>query len=200
MDAYHITRKAKIVTAIIVVFFILTVIGLYSLPYITIYQIKKATEQNNAAKLAEYIDFKSVRQDLKEQIKTFLASRMGILQKNNPVIQLLGADLAERLEDKMVDKVIDSVVTPKGLDELMRGKIILGQIVGGDKKLEGPQPSDVSLHYESWSKFVADIKNQSDPSKKIKLILTRRGLEWKLTGIKLPLDTIRWPNLPGLGR
>ena len=44
MDAYHITRKAKIVTAVIVVVFISTVIGLYSLPYITIYQIKKATE------------------------------------------------------------------------------------------------------------------------------------------------------------
>jgi hypothetical protein len=199
MGMDNLTRKAKIVTAAIVMSFISIVIVLYSLPYVTLYQIKEATEQNNAAKLGEYIDFKSVRQDLKEQIKTFLASRMGILEKSNQVIELLGADLAERLADKMVDKVVDAVVTPKGLDGLIQGKIIFGQITNQDKKLEGQAP-DVSLRYESSSKFIAEIKNKSDPSKKIKLILTRRGLEWRVTAIKLPLDTIPWPKVSDLGR
>jgi Protein of unknown function (DUF2939) len=199
MGMDHLTRKAKIITATIVMFFTSIVIVLYSLPYVTLYQIKQATEQNNSAKLRDYIDFKSVRQDLKEQIKTFLASRMGILEKRNQVIELLGADLAGRLADKMVDKVIGAVVTPKGLDGLMQGKIIFGQITNEDKKLEGQAP-DVSLRYESSSQFIAEIKNRSDPSKKIKLILTRRGLEWRLTAIKLPLDTIPWPKVPDLGR
>ena len=197
MGAHHTTRKATIIATGIFAVFMLTAVGLYSLPYLTVYQIKKAIDENNSAKLREYIDFKSVREDLKEQIKAFLGSRMEILQKK--VIELLGPDLAERLADKMVDKVIDSVVTPTGLDELMRGKIILSQITGGDKKPERGQSPDVSMHYESSSKFVVEIKNKSDPSREIKLILTRRGLEWILTAIKLPLNAIPAPNVSDLG-
>ncbi len=200
MGALRTTRKAKIIAAGIFLSFILLALGLYSLPYITAYQIKKAIDQDNSTKLREYINFTSVRQDLKEQIKAFLASRMGILRKSSQLIELLGPDLAERLANKMVDKVIDAVVTAKGLDELMQGKIMLGQIAGGDKKQEEAQPPDVSMHYESSSKFVVGIKNRSHPGRETKLILTRRGLEWTLTAIKLPLDSIPLPNVLDLGR
>ncbi len=189
------TRKTTIITAVVLVLVILTSAGLYSLPYVTLYEIKEAVEQNNSAKLRSYIDFESVRQDLKEQIKTFLTTKMEILRKSNQFLELLGADVAGRVADKMVDKVIDTVVTPEGLDELIRGKIIAGQIVRGDAKQEDVQPPEVSLHYESLSRFVAEIKNKNDPTKKVNLILTRRGLKWKLTAINLPLEALQLPNI-----
>jgi hypothetical protein len=188
--------RAKIVTAIVLVLLIFTLAGLYSLPYVTLYEIKEAVEHNNTTKLRTYIDFEAVRQDLKEQIKAFLATKMETIRKSSQFLELLGADVAGRLADIMVDKIIDTVVTPEGLDELMRGKIIAGQITSEDKPPEGAQPPEVYLHYESWSKFVAEIKNNNDPTKKIKLILTRRGLEWKLTAIILPLDALPLPRLP----
>lgn len=189
------TLPAKIIAAIVGVSLILTSAGLYSLPYVTLYEIKEAVEHNNSAKLKAYIDFESVRRDLKDQIRTFLATKLESVRKSNQVLELLGADIAGRLADKMVDKVIDAAVTPEGLDELMRGKIIAGQITSEDKQPEGAQPPDVSLHYETWSKFVAEIKNKSEPNKKVKLILTRQGLDWKLTAVSLPLDSIPWPSL-----
>ncbi len=194
------TRRAKIITAIIVVLLVLTAAGIYSLPYMTLYQIKEAIEQNNSAKLRAHIDFESVRQNLKDQIKAFLATRMEAIQKTNQFLELLGVDLAGRLADTMVDKLIDTIVTPEGLDELMRGRIIVGQIASEDKKPESVPPPDVSLHYNSSSKFVAEITNKSDPSKKVELILTRRGLEWKLTAINLPLEALPLPNLPQSAR
>jgi hypothetical protein len=189
------TLTAKIIAAIVVVSLILTSAGLYSLPYVTLYEIKEAVEHNNSGKLKAYIDFESVRRDLKDQIRAFLATKLESVRKSNQVLELLGADIAGRLADKMVDKVIDTAVTPEGLDELMRGKIIAGQITSEDKQPEGTQPPDVSLHYETWSKFVAEIRNKSEPNKKVKLILTRQGLDWKLTAVSLPLDSIPWPNL-----
>jgi hypothetical protein len=186
--------RAKIMTAIVFVSLILTSAGLYSLPYVTLYEIKEAVEHNNSVKLRAYIDFKSVRQDLKDQIKSFLETKMETVRKSNQILELLGSDIAGRLAETMVDKVIDTLVTPEGLDELMRGKIIAGQITGEDKQPEGAQPPDVSLRYESWSKFGAEIKDKSDPNKRVKLILTRQGLEWRLTAISLPLETIPWPN------
>jgi hypothetical protein len=189
------TQNVKITTIIVLALVILTSAGLYSLPYVTLYEIKQAVEQNNSEKLKSYIDFESVRRDLKEQIKAFLTTKMEILRKGNQFFELLGGDVAGRLADKMVDKVIDTVVTPQGLDELIRGKIIAGQIARDDAKQETAQPPEVTLHYESLSKFVAEIKNKSDPAQKVKLILTRRGLEWKLTAINLPLEGLPLPNI-----
>jgi len=189
------TLKAKIVMTLVIVLFILTAAGFYSLPYLTVYQIKKAIDQNDSAKLREYIGFQSVRQDLKEQVKAFVAPGMEILRKSK-AIEWFGTDLTEGYTDKLMDKIIDNVVTSSGLDELIRGKIILGQISGGEKKPEASQALDVSMDYESLSEFITEIKNQGDPSKGVKLILTRQGLDWKVTAIKLPLDTLRLPIVP----
>jgi hypothetical protein len=195
------TRRAKIISAIIIVSLILTAGCLYALPYITLYQIKEAAEQNNPEKLARYIDFNAVRQDLKEQLKTFVAVRRETIRKTAPVLEMIGGELLGRVTDTMVDRVLDTLVTPAGLDELMRGKIILGQVFRGEKKLEdgktrpGEPPPEVSFKYESVSRFIVEIKNQADPNKKVKLVLTRRGLKWKLTALKLPLDSIPWPNI-----
>lgn len=195
------TRKAKIFSACIIGLLALSAGGLYALPYVTLYQIKEAVEQSNSEKLARYIDFTAVRQDLKEQLKGFLSTKKESIQKVAPLLELLGADLVGRLTDTMVDRVVDTLVTPAGMDELMRGKIILEQVRRPEKNPEGlptgpgGQPPDVSLRYKSTSQFVADIVNQSDPSKKAQLILTRRGLHWKLTAVKLPLESIPWPNI-----
>jgi DNA-binding transcriptional MerR regulator len=74
------TQNVKITTIIVLALVILTSAGLYSLPYVTLYEIKQAVEQNNSEKLKSYIDFESVRRDLKEQIKSFLTKKMEILR------------------------------------------------------------------------------------------------------------------------
>ncbi|HMK36712.1 MAG TPA: DUF2939 domain-containing protein [Desulfomonilaceae bacterium] len=197
------SRKSKIVAVAIIVLLSAVAAGLYSLPYVTLYQIKSAIEQNDAAKLAEYIDFTSVRQNLKDQLKTFLATRMDVIQKGAQILELLGSDVMSRLADTMVDKIVDSIVTPAGLDELMRGKIIFGQLSRGEKKQgtgqtadAGAPPPKIALKYESSTKFVAEIEDRNDAAKKVRLILTRKGLDWKLTAIKLPLDSMPWPDVP----
>lgn len=152
-------------------------------PYITVRQMKAAAESRDGGALSEYIEFPSVRQSLKDQMNAmFLREMADDKMKDNP-FAALGAAFAGAI----VDKMVEAYVTPAGITELMAGerpKAAEPGKAGGNSARE--VLSDASMSYESWNKFVVNIRDESDWEGK--LVLRRRGLGWKVTEIVLPRE------------
>ena len=155
-------------------------------PYWTVHQMKSAAQRRDGEALAEYIDFPSVRQSLKDQLNALYLKGMADDEKmaDNP-FATLGAAFA----GVMVDRIVDAYVTPAGLAQLMAGE---KPEFESDPRDEAPEKSqreplaNASMSYESFDKFTVRIVNAD--GKEAKFVLRRRGFGWKLTEIIVPLD------------
>ena len=146
---------------------------IFATPYLTVYQMKAAAENNDGEALSERIDFSSLRQNLKDQVNAQMAEEMAEEMDDNPF-----AGLAATFGSMLIDKMVDVYVTPAGIIKLMKGEIPDTDDTGGSMENEitsEPFP-DVSLSYESFSKFSVSIKNEAD--EEMKFNLRRRGMGW----------------------
>jgi hypothetical protein len=150
-------------------------------PLITIHQIKSAIEQQDSEKLSEYIDFPTLRTNLKEQLNSEVMKQAAAELKDNPLMAL---GLA--FTPKLVESVVDSFVTRSGLSNLMAGE--KPQQSEGEEQAQGSgggqrwEPFENSRYtYDSSSKFSVWVKD--DKGEEIRFVLTRDGLSWKLSNI-----------------
>lgn len=175
--------KGKIVVGVAAGLFALYVA---TAPYITVHQMKSAAESYDGEALSEHIEFPSVRQSLKDQMNAMFAKTMAEDEemKDTP-FAALGAAFA----GMMVDKMVDAYVTPAGIAQLMAGeKPHPGAAKGGgSSNNSGRKPlSDASMSYESLDKFVVRVKGEDGDEGKF--VLRRRGINWKLTDVIIPLE------------
>jgi len=158
---------------------------LYASPYLTLYRIKSATDQQDTQKLSQHIDFPTLRLNLKEQIGSTIKKNLSDEnKKGNPL-----ASFTMAIADILVNKTIDTFVTPEGIATLMKGdKPEVG-------KLNNPKPSEkddkkllgsAKINYRSLSEF--EIRVPNDTGSETTFILSRTGLKWKLTNIIIPME------------
>ena len=157
-----------------------------AVPYITVYQMKSAAEARDGEALSEHIEFPSVRQSMKDQMNASFANRMSNEKdlKDNPF-----AALGTAFAGLMVDKMIDAYVTPAGITQLMSGKRPKSNANEGAENTTDStnKPlANAQMSYESLDKFVIKVKNKA--GEEGKFVLRRRGLDWKLTEILLPMN------------
>ncbi|MGY1424869.1 DUF2939 domain-containing protein [Lysobacter sp. A289] len=156
-------------------------------PYLAYSAIRDAVETKNMAKLDKHVDFPVLRENLKLQIDDYVVRRAG------PDLQssLLGA-VATRMASGMAGVAVDTMVSPAGLAALLEGRSTWHRIVGdtGDNAFTPEPPAnplrEPSYRFQSPSRFTATV--HSDGGEPIRFVLTRDGLRWKLTDIRLPLD------------
>lgn len=151
------------------------------LPYLTAYEMKVAAKNRDGEALSEYIDFPSVRQNLREQMNARLTKELsGEKLKENP-FAVLGAAFA----GVMIDKALDAYVTPAGITQLMAGnKLDEKSDKVADDNFSNDPFQNSSMAYESTRKFVINVKD--DAGESVKFVLRRNGMDWKLTEIILP--------------
>ncbi|MBN1637065.1 MAG: DUF2939 domain-containing protein [Deltaproteobacteria bacterium] len=171
----------------IIALLIVVIIGgcLYASPYITLYRIKTATDQQDTQKLSQHIDFPTLRLNLKEQIGSTIKKNLSDKNKNgNPL-----AAFTMAIADILVNKTIDAFVTPEGIATLMKGD---KPEVGKPNK---PKPSEkdnkkllgsAKMNYRSLNEF--EIRVPNDTGNETTFILSRAGLKWKLTNIIIPME------------
>jgi hypothetical protein len=167
--------------AVVGVLFAIYVVGA---PYLTVYQMRSAAESRDGEALSEHIDFPSVRQSLKDQMNAMLIKEMAKDEMKDNPFSAMGVAIV----GVMVDKMVDAYITPAGITQLMAGEKPNtrehGDSSGGAKK----KPfSNASMSYESLSKFVITVRG--DTGTEGKFVLRRRGIDWKLTEIILPLKS-----------
>jgi hypothetical protein len=152
-------------------------------PYISVLAIQKGLEENDSATLVRYIDFPSLRQNLKEQLNaTYLGESDG--QAN-----FLSA-LMNGFKAKLVDSMVESLITPEGLANLMAGKRSFSQ-TGETPPAEKPEEKEkvfdgARFTYDSLEQFSVWLPDSKGTP--MRLILQRRGAIWKLVNITLPQE------------
>jgi hypothetical protein len=172
--------KGKLLAVVVAVLATFYVIGA---PYITVYQMRAAAENHDGEALSEHVDFPSVRQSLKDQMNAMFMKQMSSKEmKDNPF-----AALSAAFAGVMVDKMVDAYVTPAAITEQMKGEKPAPADSGQSEGVSTRKPfADASMSYESLNKFVVTVKDDSGGEGRF--IFRRRGIDWKLTEILMPLE------------
>jgi len=155
-------------------------------PLLTIHAIRNAVQNEDSRALSRQVDFPALRASLRLQLADAIVREAGPDLHSN----LLGA-IGLRLAGSAAGTGVDMMVTPVGLSALMRGQR-LWSLAGGasptqvrpDAEREPPL-ADAHYRYHSPSRFTATVRDDRD--RPIEFVLTRKGLSWKLSDIRLPI-------------
>ena len=179
-------RKSTIAISLLGLFALLLLVQVATGPYRTLAAIRAAIVADDAAALAEQVDFPALRASLKAQMEDRLARRFGD-ESNRSLFGLVAIGVAGAASEG----AIDVMVTPRGLGALMQGRDmwhVARDAFDPPAQAPGdPQPvplRDPEHRFESTSRFTATV--QDGDGRPVVFVLTRRGLDWKLSDIRLP--------------
>lgn len=155
-------------------------------PYLAVSAIKTGITEQDSEKLSDYIEFPTLRQNLKDQLNIIMMANAAKELDDNPF-----SALAAGFATTMVDTLVDSFVTPSGLAKLMSGE---------SSSSDKPSPNSSTTQetntqeedlfkqaessYDSLSKFSIWVPNEDGD--KVRFVLNRDGISWKLVNIVLP--------------
>lgn len=155
-------------------------------PFITMHAIGKAVREENATALARHVDFPRLRASLRDQAGDRVSRSLGI-DGQSGWLGALGASVANQL----AGGAIELMVTPQGLGALIEGRKVWNRASGlpPPRTEEGararPDPwRNAERRYESSSRFTATV--HTDDGRPVVFVLTRDGLRWRLSDVRLP--------------
>jgi hypothetical protein len=141
-------------------------------------QLRDAAQAGDEDALEARIDFRQVRESLKEEMGARLAIELAETEDDNP-FGAFGAALAMN----MVGGMVDAVVTPSGMAAMIeRGRLQRpGQVAAGAEA----DPVDWEIERNGFDTFRATpVGPPGEPNPT--LLFERDGLGWDLVGIDLP--------------
>ncbi|WDS36744.1 DUF2939 domain-containing protein [Pseudoxanthomonas sp.] len=155
-------------------------------PYIAIHGIRNALAEQDTGKLERYVDFPTLRINLRAQLQDRIVRAAGIETQSS----FLGS-IALSLAGGAAGIGVDAMVTPTGIAAILQGhsvwKRATGDTANGDT-YGPPRPAEplkqVSGHYNSLSRFTATT--QTDGDAPMTFVFERQGIVWKLVDIQLP--------------
>jgi len=167
--------------------FVIFAIYLYASPYLVLNNIKNAAQQGDADKLSGYIDFPSVKQSMKDQVKAAMVEELAASDEQDG-FEALGTMLAAA----MIDPLIDGLVTPDGVALMIQGQK-LDFDLNNDKPEDKPKAKNEDIDYKagylSFNRFKVQIIDADDPNESLDVIMHRDWLSWKVTRINFSVDS-----------
>lgn len=169
---------------------ILVVVGGYIAgPFMTIHAIRTAVREQDAAELSRHIDFPALRTSFRQQIDDYLARRAGAQVQASAI-----GSLALGVASQMAGGVSDALATPAGLAAVLQGRTLLHRLttLGAEdatrsKPTSPPDPLQGARYaFATPSIFTATVLNSD--GEPVIFVLTRDGLRWKLTDVRLPIS------------
>ena len=167
--------------------FVIFAIYLYASPYLVLNSIKNAAQQGDADKLSGYIDFPSVKQSMKDQVKAAMVEELAASDEQDG-FEALGTMLAAA----MIDPLIDGLVTPDGVALMIQGQKLdfdLNNDKPEDKPKAKNEDTDYKAGYLSFNRFKVQIIDADDPNESLDVIMHRDWLSCKVTRINFSLDS-----------
>lgn len=155
-------------------------------PFLAIRDIRGAIDRQDTAAVARRVDFPAIRASLHAQVDDYIARRTGPGAQDSA----MGA-IATQIAGGVASGVVDLLATPAGLGLVLEGRGALNHLrasTGGDAYSPTP-PDDLleraTYRYESPSRFTVTIPNRDGAP--VVFVLTRQGLDWRVTDVRLPL-------------
>ena len=204
-------KKGPLVFLLLIVLVVVGA-GLYFHPYLAFYNVQTAVDSRNVQKLSEWVDYSGLRQGIKNQLDVQWSEASASQISNTPY-----AKSAEPAGRAQVDKMVNALITPEAVMGFAKGETgRIGSWAGENTKtpasgdaVEDPWAglgldmesvnkvmdsvngvlAQGELNYTGMSSFVATIK--ADSGESFGFIYERDGIDWKLSGITLPLEPVR---------
>jgi len=159
-------------------------------PFLTIRALRTAIDEQDSAALSTYVDFPSVRASIRAQVEDYLARRTGAQAQDG----VLGA-LSMGVASAAAGGLTDLLATPAGIGAVMQGRSVFRRLRGDAPTASSPEVAaaanplrDVQYGFESLSRFTATVRNADGAP--VVLVLTRRGMRWVVTDVRLPLAAL----------
>lgn len=168
--------------ALLLALFLALVVYVASGPYRTVQAIREAVVAQDAGTLSEQVDFAALRANLKPQLRDRLVRKMGPDAQTSAF-----GSIAMAVAGGVLDTTVDAMVTPLGLGALMQGHMMWSEAHDSlTPAQEAPiEPlHDPEYRFESASRFTATVADEE--GRPVVFVLTRDGLNWKLSDIRLP--------------
>lgn len=148
-------------------------------PYRTLSTLRRALSQNDSALLAQCIDFPTLRQNLKTQLMARANSGVNAIVPNGILSQIAGG-----IAGTVIDATVDTFVTPAGLNRLLAGASLAASSAPSAGSDSPPnQLENAKGTFESLDTFSVAVPAASTT---IIIELSRNGLDWQVTNIRLP--------------
>ncbi|MEO6226929.1 MAG: DUF2939 domain-containing protein [Thermomonas sp.] len=152
-------------------------------PYLAVNGIRNVVASGNYGKLPYFVDFERLRDSVTPQIQTRI---------RRDIQQRLGTGKAASVASEMTTMIsqptINAIVSPLGVATLLTGTTLAHKLTGKkgpDGRVHAIDPlKDARTHYESLSRFTATVT--TDEAKPLVFVFERNGINWKLTGLRLP--------------
>lgn len=174
-------------------------------PFVTAWSIREAMRVGDAAYLEAKLEWPRVRETLRESLTEYAIGPATIAA---PGTQTARPGLWTRIKNSLsrsaIDNMIQSYVTPEGLPQLFGARQFYRENISGEaaavaalpwhERLKGFWSRIKRAEFHSPTEFEIEMADRNDPTRHYIGLLKLRGLEWKLT--ELRLRTVREPALP----
>jgi Protein of unknown function (DUF2939) len=156
--------------------------GIYSMPFFTVNELKKALEKQDATQVSQHINFVNLRTNLKSMIRSqILAKAVQEQQQGNP-FGMMGIGLG----NAYLDGIVDQFLSPTGIATLFQLSKSSAQAKGQQNwVVQAQEQSKVSMGYEGVNHFAVKLEDKTNPQAVVHLVFWRDGLSWKLADVRL---------------
>ncbi len=156
-------------------------------PYVSFWFFTRAIKANDREALESYVDFPSVRQSLKHELRGKLpkssASEPG---KKEDVF----SGMAARLAPTLIDQLVDAFVTPDGLAALISDPAVARQAKAKDPTALAHMQNESKDKELNWSRvkyaFFNGVTQFLVEIEGTKLHFGISGMRWRLQTVQLP--------------
>jgi hypothetical protein len=164
---------------------VLMAAGIWSTPYIAVYQIRQAAEAGDSKSISEKVNFPILKENLKIKFMTSMNQHMEDL-KDNPF-----SGFAQMMMLPLVNSMVDAYISPSGLALMLDGIKPMKEKGSAAAKLKtsNPPKDDLAINYAyvSLNTFKITVSNKNSPSDTFTFVLNRDGiLRWQLVDIDIP--------------
>lgn len=144
-------------------------------PHLTLRGLQAAARSGDPEQIDKYVDFPTVRENLKADLKAAFLKQMES-EADNPF-----AGLGLMLGNAMVDNLVDSFVSSSGMAAIARGH---KPSVDERGRVEAPRDTkDFVVDRRGLNEFAVQFKDAESQSPT--LIFRREGLRWELKRLDL---------------
>lgn len=174
---------------------ILVSLAYIAAPMVTVWSVREAIRSGDSAYLAHKLEWPTVRESLRASLTEYAIGPTAIALPGQPLAQPgFWQRVKNGISRRAVDNMVASYVTPEGLPQLFNMRQLYRETVSGDanaaplpwhERARGFWSRIKRAEFHSLTSFEVEIADRNDPTRHYIGLLSLRGLEWKLTELRL---------------
>lgn len=165
-------------------------------PILTVWSIREAARTGNAAYIDSKIEWLTVRATLRESLTEYAVGPTAVAAPGGaPPKTGLWQRIKAGLGRRAVDSLVETYVTPEGLPRLFGAREFYRESISGEAAALAAQPwheraasfwSRIKrAEFHSPTAFEIEMADRNDPTRHFVGLLRLRGLEWRLTELRV---------------